>query len=351
MPDLADKHEIWGTFSVMDHRGRGAFLAEAILYDRLVIPVPPDPEKAESEEDRAFARKQWQRWLDNEWQPERQLVLLEILRPVAEPIEWDRTHHQEWAAQFETYAASRPTEAANMLGQMMAGWLTGQVLLDDLPAKAAGAVAVAPFRSLSELTEELGIRESDPLSRRTKLSKGLPGELVSVIVGREFLVPSDDDWDELDLLKEAVDVAASSDFRSARRAFHGAMLGFVREGQTDFDSIKGAVEAMDEELAQLDRLTRKRKRWKRADRALFFSQVAVDVAMAPVNPLGLAHAGLAIGQYTTSAKLGDPASPYVNGPAGALLHEAQRELQIDRRGERKPPGALDRLVSAVFRRE
>ena len=38
MPDLADKYEIWGTFSVMDHLRPGAFLAEVVLYDRLVIP-------------------------------------------------------------------------------------------------------------------------------------------------------------------------------------------------------------------------------------------------------------------------------------------------------------------------
>jgi hypothetical protein len=113
---------------------------------------------------------------------------------------------------------------------MMAGWVTGQVLLDDLPAKAAGAVAVAPFGSLDELTEELGIRESDSLPRRMKASAGLPGELVSVIVGREFLVPAAEDWCELDLLREAVDVSAGSDFRQARRDFHTTMLQFVHDG-------------------------------------------------------------------------------------------------------------------------
>jgi hypothetical protein len=103
MPDLANKHEIWGTFSVMDHLRRGAFIAEVVLYDRLVIPVPPDPELAETPEDRAFAQNQWQRWEDRKWEPKRQLELLEILRPVAEPIEWDRQHHEQWAKEFEEY--------------------------------------------------------------------------------------------------------------------------------------------------------------------------------------------------------------------------------------------------------
>ena len=342
--NLADKHELWGTFSVMDHVRKGAFLAEVVLYDRLVIPVPPDPDRAETEEDRVFAQAQWKRWVDNDWEPERLLSLVEILRPVAEPIEWDRRRHAEWAKQFAGYTAATHAAAADLVAKMMAGWVTGQVLLDDLPAKAAGAVAVAPFSSLDELTEQLGIRETDSLPKRMRASKGLPGGLVSAVVGRELLVPEDDDRDELDLLREAVDVVATGDYRKARRNFHTEMLRFVDAEHTDWDSIKSAVEAMDEELATLDRLTRKRERWKRADRGFFFSQIVLDIGMAALNPFALLRAGLALGQYTSSAKLGAPANPYTNGPAGALLHDARQRL------EPAAPSALDRLAAKVFRR-
>jgi hypothetical protein len=37
--------ETWGTFSVTDHLGRRAFVADVILYDRLVIPVPDAEER------------------------------------------------------------------------------------------------------------------------------------------------------------------------------------------------------------------------------------------------------------------------------------------------------------------
>ena len=40
MPD-----ELWGTFSVRDHLRRRAFIADVLLYDRLVIPYPPDDEQ------------------------------------------------------------------------------------------------------------------------------------------------------------------------------------------------------------------------------------------------------------------------------------------------------------------
>jgi hypothetical protein len=321
-----------------------------ILYDRLVIPVPPDPQRAQSAEDRGFAEKQWARWEEEGWQPERLHNLLAILRPVVEPIEWDRQHHEVWAREFANYAKTTPAEAADLVGRMMAGWVTGQVLLGDLPAKAAGAVAVAPFTSLGQLTADLGITETHALPERMKASQGLPANLVSAVVGREFLVPTDPEWDEFDLLREAVDLVRSEDYRSARKAFHGQMLGFVRDELTDYDSVKGAATAMERELQELDRLARKRKRWRRADRAFFFSQVALDVATAPVNPLGPARAGVAIGAYTTSQQLGEPASPHANGPAGALLHDAQRQLRLAPSGERAEQSALQRLAEAVFGR-
>src|SRR5690349_7271426 len=145
MPDLTGKHELWGTFSVMDHLQKGAFLAEAILYDTLVIPVPPDPERAETHEDRIFAEAQRARWETEGWKPDRLDSLIDILRPIAEPIPWDRARHGDWKSQYARYKTETRAGAAVDLGHLMAGWMTGQVLLKDLPAKAAGAVAVAPF--------------------------------------------------------------------------------------------------------------------------------------------------------------------------------------------------------------
>jgi hypothetical protein len=45
MPEQHDDdwHELWATFSVKDHCQPGAFIAEALLYDRLVLPVVPRP--------------------------------------------------------------------------------------------------------------------------------------------------------------------------------------------------------------------------------------------------------------------------------------------------------------------
>ena len=43
------KTEIWGTFSVKDHLRRRPFVAEVLLYDRLMIPRPPTPQEERPE--------------------------------------------------------------------------------------------------------------------------------------------------------------------------------------------------------------------------------------------------------------------------------------------------------------
>jgi hypothetical protein len=332
----------------MDHLRKGAFLAELILYDNLIIPIPPDPELAETKENGEFAQKQRARWERVGWEPERLERMVEIMRPVIEPIEWDRQHHEAWKQQFADYTKKTPTETAGLVSTIMAGWYTGQVLLDDLPAKAAGAVAVAPFTSLSQLKKDLGITETQALPARMKASEGLPGNLVSAIVGREFLVPTDPDWDEFNLLREAVELVQHEDYRNARRSFHAQMLGFIRDQRTDYDSVKGAIEAMEHQLQEIDRLARRQKRWRLISRAFFFSQVATDVAIAPTNGVSLVHAGMAIGAYTASQALGEPANPYTSIPAGALLHDAQERLGLTLSGERAEQSALQRLRKSVF---
>jgi hypothetical protein len=50
--------ERWGAFSVRDHTFKRPFAADVLMYDRLVIPYPANPEE------RA-------RWPENTWAPKR----------------------------------------------------------------------------------------------------------------------------------------------------------------------------------------------------------------------------------------------------------------------------------------
>ena len=57
--------EIWAAYSVRDHLRPNAFLADVVMYDHLVVPVPPPGDTT-----------QGARWKDeNSWKPERQREL------------------------------------------------------------------------------------------------------------------------------------------------------------------------------------------------------------------------------------------------------------------------------------
>jgi len=81
-------HQVWGTFAVSDHVVERAFVADALLYDRLVVPTP--------------ASDDLERWEANDWQPGRLRKLLDVLRDdnpdycLAVEVPWGERHRNEW---------------------------------------------------------------------------------------------------------------------------------------------------------------------------------------------------------------------------------------------------------------
>ena len=80
--------ELWGTFSVRDHLEPRAFVADVLLYDRLVIPTLPDG-RSESE---------WPR----SWNLAKQKSLLRDLGELAIAIPWDNERRQTWQDRFDS---------------------------------------------------------------------------------------------------------------------------------------------------------------------------------------------------------------------------------------------------------
>lgn len=323
MNEPDDKYEIWGTFSVMDHLREGAFLAEVIMYDRLVIPVPPDPERAATPEDRAFAEGERKRWAEK-WDPQRQKELLKILKPVSVPVEWNRQRHLHWAAEYE----KSKHDAAQNFSEILAGWKTGEVLLQELPAMARGAVAVCPYNSLEDLKQEFGITETSNAGDLLQAGKGLPENVISSVIGHEFLVPEDPERDEFYLLREAVEMVQNDDYRQARANFHNAQQRFIRNGKTDLQSITAAVNEMDEQLAALEKVARRGRFWKGWRRGFYFAQILFDLLSAPINPPAGVRAMIALGKFTVDERLGNPADPARPQAGGALLLDAHQRLNL-----------------------
>src|SRR5713101_1101904 len=131
--------EVWGTFSVKDHCTPNAFVAEVMLYDRLVIPAPPDnAERA--------------RWDKEGWQPERLDKLLNILGDRASVVKWDQQRQQKWRTRFE---------ARKNIAEETPDWAfaaTRTVLTEGLPRNVTGIQAVTNYTSMQELEDDLGLK-------------------------------------------------------------------------------------------------------------------------------------------------------------------------------------------------
>jgi hypothetical protein len=85
---------------------------------------------------------------------------------------------------------------------------------------ATGVIAVAPYDSLEQLNEDLGLKRCQLTGAELEKRSHLPGNSLTAIVGREFLIPEDPDKDDFQLLADAVSVARSNGYREARSALH-----------------------------------------------------------------------------------------------------------------------------------
>jgi hypothetical protein len=83
--------QIWGCYSVADHLVSRAFVADVLLYERLIIPVPPANDTAQLSE-----------WKRAGWNPERQEELLEVLGGKALHIPWTFDRQNEWQNKWTT---------------------------------------------------------------------------------------------------------------------------------------------------------------------------------------------------------------------------------------------------------
>lgn len=82
--------QLWGTYSVADHCTAYPFVADLVLYDRLVVPVPPEGDDEE-----------WTRWRDNCWEPDLQALLLEELGDYVRRVPWTAELRANWNAMGE----------------------------------------------------------------------------------------------------------------------------------------------------------------------------------------------------------------------------------------------------------
>lgn len=292
--------QVWGTFSVKDHCAPDAFVAEVLLYDRLVVPVPPDDAERE-------------RWRQAGWEPERLDSLLAILGDRALAVDWDGDRQAKWRSRYE---------AGSDIAQATGDWAfaaTRTQLIEALPRSVTGIEAVTHYTSMDQLEQELALRPA----REYDLPLG--GGTTTAILAHELLLPENPDWSHEDLLREAVALSSERVSRRKRAAFWRWQREFMHDSVvTDQLSVAAAVEEMEDLLEEERAIAR--RRWARTGTQFAFLVGSVTLGMlgGPLTAAALGGAFVSVGQFVAD-KLLEPRADDSNRPT-ALLRDARKHF-------------------------
>lgn len=314
---------LWGCYSVRDHMDPRAFVADLLLYDRLVVPVPADDDL--------------DRW-DKRWDPGRQRMLLEIASPFVERVVWDAPLREQFASEFSPAIAASEIDSISRRAagldpyELTRRLVTDHLRGDVLRAEPNGDIrAVAVYAQPDKFDREWYMSAEFPfLHRRTRVERGAlrevggipPAEvqrLAKLVVTR--LVVPDDGRDDAEVLQRTVEIVSSEDVAQRRADFQAAIAKLHASGLRD-DTIVGEIEDL---LAAFNAALKRHTTAQRARTAIHIAAAAEGAAALWAPPVGLAVGPTtAAGEALVRRRWGQPAADGIG--AVSLLAEARRAL-------------------------
>jgi hypothetical protein len=334
MSSVSSPNELWGTFAVDDHMRRRAFVAETILFDRVVIPLPPTGDAAEHRD-----------WVRAGWHPDRLLDIRKRLGALAVAVPWTEELRARWRADYSSSAGRNAIEA--QLGNSAAGdvqaikrappdvdpkYLTRSVLARKIAApidEIADSELVSEIRALD--VDPAGTVEvvvgygslakyrADGIASRSDEAKPAEAGPATLFITWDFLVPEDSTLSDTDLLLRAVALSGKDEFRDARRRFHEWRRKLAASGA----SVALARAEMNRCLAVCNEITTKERRRTRCLTALQAVAAAAPLADFANPGVGTA-AGVLLGVASMAAdrviphyKIGERES------VAALVHDSR----------------------------
>jgi hypothetical protein len=243
--------ELWGTFSVRDHMVDRAFIADVLLYDRLVIPTLPE----------ADPETEW----PVEWDLKKQKTLLADLGHLAIPVPWTKERRSEWQKRFDD---QRPEE------RRVARANATQIIGQDVAMARDPQYADLPYRITRNLLQDfVNDVADDQLFKKLRVTNKLrPGsslEAVSAypsydafatdvslvgtaekgenlhrlapteVFGWEFFIPDSADFgvdEDRRLLEKAMRLATKEHFIRWREEFYGWWSDASKSGMTSAEA-------------------------------------------------------------------------------------------------------------------
>lgn len=298
--------ERWGTFSVLDHRRPRAFVAEALLYDRLIVPYPPNAEE------RA-------RWSTQEWQPERLDAKLDILpEDMVIRAPWNEYAQERYKLRV---AAARDVsfdgnhivaEQAKVDAFHMTRMILAQDCRPQLPKGVTKVWALAAYPSLLAYQDD-----------QIAASKSDRQEALAMVLTHKFFVPESESKSDDELLAQAIELARRDDFREKRARFHRWQEDIIEQQIQPNE----AVAEMEDHLKQFEAIARKARievYWKFAFMAI---PAAIGMATAGAGvPLVVAGAS---GLVSVAAFAHFDRKPKIDAgdcDAAAMIHDVQQHF-------------------------
>ena len=328
---------LWGTFSVADHTRVHPFVADVLVYDRLVIPTPATGDES--------------RWADKGWRPDAQAELIDILREgdrsrvLAVPWSSGTVEKRGMQDAFEAKKADLAAEVGFDIGTITqipqdepVYYVTRAVLMDRvsperderfvstvrsaLPPVPGSVSVVAAYGREEDFCHDVGARSTDSADPVSPDSLVAPDQLLGGFVW-PFLVPDRPGWSDQDLLRKAVEFANRDETIAYRRAFHQWRRGVV-------DGLLTPKEAVDQLRHEIDDYRSALRREKGA--------TVVSGACAVVGVTAAVAASLlpAVGLPVLAAYVGAGGALVPGaGQIGARLFRGKTKARLD-----QPVGAL-----------
>ena len=339
------KVQQWGTYSVRDHRRTRPFVADVLLFDKLIIPRPATHEELYFEGQSKPAIDQLQRWRDEDWDPDAQRRLLDVLKEFDLAIElpWGGLAQHDWQRVYDDPAAELRFDRSDLTRSIQDQI---EMAKSGIPEEAAylstaGLLALYVANKMSnDVARKLFNRAKTPgVPVETVIAYGSyaefqgdhgPGDSADLPVpettspyamfGWEFFVPEDSDKSDAELLRQAAQLASRPDFCETRQYFHG-WLKQMYEGGVDRQD---AYEDMLKMLSEYKSIVKKSGLATSARYAAKVAQILAPIAGLAGHGLGVA-AGVAV---SGAAMAVERLIPLPQVPehlrSAAVLHDARK---------------------------
>jgi len=320
--------ELWGSLSVSDHVRRRALVAEVLLFDRIVMPVPPEGDAEEQG-----------RWADNNWNPERQRRMLSILGvggradDLVVTIPWTKSKRDRFSELWKGLRAqpdSANVEHSQLLSSLRfdssllrpdAFMATRILLTRDYDSGEAEYVKRLPRVSVEKVVPAYTSFQNANRELAIRVAERAPAQASAQVIGWELFVPEKSTWTDERALEAAASLSRHDDYRMERESFRDWWRLRMETGTPAADAVRQLVKRAD----HLNKITRKgewRSRTLRSFAALG-GMTAIGGAWFP--PVAIAGGLIALVGIGADWILKDEVAPAALAPA-AMFTDARKHF-------------------------